>query len=274
MKKFSLLCWVPSQRNYLRLQELTLSQYELILKFILNNDNEGLEDCFEEIIRQNLLEDVNLNKFHKWFILVFLRSICISPVSVYEIKTNENKPAILDVSILEMLEKISDKNLKEKIYIDMNDIKLGFTVPCALDSKDIIFESLKTVVIKNEESVINDKEKDIIIKKMSNNLKYIIKTNLSKEYDDSNFKLIGKLDEFNIKGPSFKLTDNTLFDHLIKLYSLWLNVLHEKKYILINKIGFGLRDIISMTPLECEVYINHYKQEQKAFSKKLKTPSL
>ena len=75
---------------------------------------------------------------------------------------------------------------------------------------------------------------------MSNNLKYIIKTNLSKEYDDSNFKLIGKLDEFNIKGPSFKLTDNTLFDHLIKLYSLWLNVLHEKKYILINKIGFGL----------------------------------
>jgi len=270
MNNFSFLCWVPSKKDYFRIKELTLLQYELILKYILNNDDEGLENCFEEIIKTNLGIE-NLNKFDKWFILSFLRAVCISPVSVYRIKTKENNTAAADISILEMLEKISDKALKEKIYVETPDLRLIFTIPKNLYSKDILKECFTAALVDNKELDLKDKEKDIILSKMSNSFKQLIKSNISKEYDDSGFKLISRLEEFGIKGPHFKLTDNTLFEHVKRLYSLWSNVLHEKKYILIGKIGFSLNDIYNMTPLECDVYINHYKQEQKAISKKLKS---
>lgn len=270
MNSFNLLCWIPSKKNYFRIRELTLLQYELVLKYILNNDDEGLENCFEEIIKLNLgLKD--LNKFDKWFILSFLRAVCISPISVYKIKTKENTTAAADISILEILEKISDKYLKEKIFIETSDLKLEFTIPQNLYSKNILKECFSAAFYNNTQLNLNSKEKDIILDKMSSNFKQLIKNNISREYDDISFRLISRLEEFGIKGPYFKLTDNTLFDHVKRLYSLWSNVLQEKKYILIGKIGFSLNDIHNMTPLECEVYINHYKQEQKAISKKLKS---
>lgn len=270
MNSFSFLCWIPSKKDYFRIKELTLLQYELVLKYIINNDDEGLEKNFEEIIALNLGTN-NLNKFDKWFVLSFLRAVCISPVSVYKIKTKENNTAAADISILEMLEKISDKSLKDKITIDTPDLRLGFAVPTRLYSENILKECFTSVIINNEETSLKDSEKDIILNKMSNNFKQLIKNSISKEYDDTAFKLLSRLEEFGIKGPHFKLTDNTLFEHVKRLYSLWSNVLHEKKYILISKIGFSLNDIYNMTPLECDVYINHYKQEQKAISKKLKS---
>jgi hypothetical protein len=271
MKRFNLLCWIPSKKDYFRIKELTLLQYELILKYILNNDDEGLENCFEEIIKLNLgIRD--LNKFDKWFILSFLRAVCISPVSVYKVKTRDNTTAIADISILEMLEKISDKSFKEKIFIETSDLKLVFTIPQNFYSKNILKECFSAAYYNNTLLNLNSNEKDIILDKMSSAFKQLIKNNISKEYDDINFKLISRLEEFNIKVPYFKLTDNTLFDHVKRLYSVWSNVLQEKKYILIGKIGFSLNDIHYMTPLECEVYINHYKQEQKVISKKLKSP--
>lgn len=272
MNGFNFLCWVPSQKNYFRLKELNFYQYELILKYILNNDDEGLEKCFEEVLVNNLPDRIKLNKFDKWFILCFLRAVCISPVSVYKVKTKENNSAAADISILEMLERISDKTLKDKIFINLQDVELVFTVPHNLATSDILKESLIAAVINKEEAILNEYEKDIILNKMSNALKQLAKSNISNEFDDCNFKLLSRLEEFGIKSPSFKITDNTLFEHVKRLYSLWSNVFHEKKYILINKVGFNVKDIMDMTPLECDVYINHYKQEQKAISKKLKTP--
>ena len=271
MNGFNFLCWVPSQKNYFRLKELNFHQYELILKYILNNDDDGLVNCFDEVLINNLPDRVKLNKFDKWFILCFLRAVCISPVSVYKVKTKENNTAAADISILEMLEKISDKILKDRITINLQDAELIFTVPHSLVTQDILKESLIAAVINKDEVILKENEKDIILSKMSDALKQIAKANISNEFDDHSFKLLSRLEEFGVKSPSFRITDNTLFEHVKRLYSLWSNVFHEKKYVLINKVGFNVNDIMNMTPIECDVYINHYKQEQRAISKKLKT---
>jgi hypothetical protein len=272
MNSFNFLCWVPSQKNYFRLKELNFCQYELILKYIINNDDEGLEKCFDEVLINNLPDNVKINKFDKWFILCFLRAVCISPVSVYKVKTEENNTAAADISILEMLEKISDKTLKDRILINLQDAELVFTVPNGIATQDILKESLFAAVVNKEEVILTEKEKDIILSKMSDALKQLAKSNISNQLDDHSFKLLSRLEQFGVKSPSFRITDNTLFEHVKRLYSLWSNVFHEKKYTLINKVGFNVKDIMNMTPLECDVYINHYKQEQRAISKKLKTP--
>ena len=68
MQPFYLNCWVPSIKNYLKIQELKMSQFDILSKYIANNDNIHIANCLENIIEENL-EDKNyfteLTKFDR-----------------------------------------------------------------------------------------------------------------------------------------------------------------------------------------------------------------
>ena len=52
---FYLKCWIPSLSSYSEISELNIGQFTVLAKYMLNNDDTGINKTFENIIENNLL---------------------------------------------------------------------------------------------------------------------------------------------------------------------------------------------------------------------------
>ena len=77
---FSSKLFLPVLKQEIRYSNLNNKHYLDILKFITNNDDEGLINYFEEIIEKNIKNRVSINtlsNIEKFLILLDLRSILL-----------------------------------------------------------------------------------------------------------------------------------------------------------------------------------------------------
>jgi len=268
MSDFTLQCWVPSISSYSRVTELTMGQYTIISKFILNNDNKGLGYYFETILNNNFKDKIlykKLTKYDKWFILTFLRAVNISPTLTLKAKDLSDKECTYDIDLLNILTRGSEFIPIYKFNIEMDLI----TAKVELDN-NIFFEKDQFNFIKE----INTEKNKIELSKLQPHEKLSIKRDLDTILEIV-AKIISKKDNLNMElkliptipmlkevyEVSLSLFDNTLFDFLKLIFSPYSKGVFAKKYFLTSKIGMDMDKIDSITPLECDIYVNLYNQD-------------
>lgn len=270
MSDFSLQCWVPSLSAYERVKELSLDQYSIISKFILNNDNKGLGSYFEEVLFQNfLVKDTytKLTKYDKWFVLTFLRAVNLSSTLTLKAKDEKNKDCTYDIDLLTLLTKASDFKPIDKFQINLDLVTLEIGVENKIYSVKDNFNFIKKIIKDSKVTIIEKLDidsKNTLLNQLKENILPVVQKIIEKKesYNKQNFKLIPV--SFNLKEVyevGLTLFDNAIFDFLKLIYSPFAKGVYAKKYFLTSKLKFNLSEIERLTPLECDIYINLYNQE-------------
>lgn len=269
MKNFSLLCWVPSISNYIRLNELTFEQLSNISKFILNNDDEGLSEYFENVVKNNLLEKEIYNiltKFDKWFILTFLRANNISPSLILKATDPFDKECTYEVNLFDILTIATEFIPIFNFEIKMDILNVKIELPKTIYTKEDSLLHLSHLFFNNKETTISNlsiNEKITLFKELSVNILPVIKNIINiKEKENNKLKLLPVNTELkNIYEISLNMFDNTLFEYLKFIFLSYSKNVYLKKYFLINKIGLSMNEVHSITPFEGDIFINLYNQD-------------
>lgn len=261
---FYLKCWVPSLSSYASISEITIEQLSILSKYIINQDNSGINDNFNNIIKNNL-EDKNifklLSKYDKWFIAVFLRAVSISPIINIQTKTLSGVSCTAEYDIIKILSRLSEIPVLKIPKLETNGLKFYFKQVLNLYDDSYPFNYIEKIEYNNTLLDLNTIKLDI---EKYNNISILIKNHLfySEHIYNNLFLLENKSVNMPISPIPFRLTDNTLFAFLKSIYLPYCKVLYNKIYALIKKIGFSYNDLKNLTLLEGQIYLNSYYEEE------------
>jgi hypothetical protein len=248
-------------------------QYFNLLKFIQNQDFNNLNDYFNSIIYDLIVdknEYNNLNFIDKLIILLTLRSICIAPDIEFESKDKIKFSKKIDIySIYKQLETIQLKD-----NISYNNIAVGFNIPKELyySSFDEIIESCIEYLTIDNETIFFSELDNLAKKEYINNLPGTIFTQAKHFFDSletllNQYTLIKEDKNFKTEQINLSLFKNTGFGLLSSVFKDNLLNFYNLMYIFTNKIHASLSDYYELTPAESTLMLNLYIKEQEEIKK-------
>ena len=143
--EFNIKTRLPSGKE-VRIPELKNKDFFTILKFCENEDFEGLNNFFNEVIFKGI-EDLDI--IDKFYVLLLVRMIYVDPEIIFE---DKNKSAV-NFSIQNILEKIDlFERDYDKVY-EFNTYKIELGLPNLLyfeDLNDIYLSIIKKIQISDK----------------------------------------------------------------------------------------------------------------------------
>jgi len=261
---FYLNFYAPSLKKNLNLKELTFRQFFTLNKFITNNNQAHISQCFDDIILENLKEKeyfYQLTNFDKFIGLYLLRSSCISPE--VELKSGANTAKI---PLYPFLIKCVDKKVETNSIIIINDVELQLNLPKNLYSSntfDIIYDTIYNIKI-NKKNInlfeLKIEEKNKIIEELPAQIFTKVKSycnEIEKQYSD----LILEFKLFIDSKITINPFNNSMFEILKAFYQTDLISLYELQYILVNKLLYSAEYVDNNTLIENILLSNFYKAE-------------
>lgn len=272
MQSFYLNCWVPSKKTYVKIRELKISQYNIIAKYIANNDNIQLGNCFEDVIKKNLKEKNifnDLTKLDKWFILTFLRAASVSPSLFFVTKTKEDIEVTLEYNLYNILSELSEINLYPIDIFEQENIKIILSPSRNLYTSNLISDNIFSVQPAQDTVFYFDNlsydDKQYVATNIADNIKTLLIEHMHR-YDNQykNNLLIKTNDSLkNFTSMPLRFFDNTLFNFVRLIYLPFAKNIYKKRYTLIKTLGLSNRDIDNLTPVECDVFLGLLATETK-----------
>jgi len=274
MNKFYLNCWVPSLKNYFDIAELKMVQLEILVKYILNGDDNNIEKIFDNIIQDNLIDKSifsKLTRFDKWFILMFLRATSISSTLHYKIKDVQGNPCAASFSLFDILTDLSEIIIPPIPSLTIDDVTIDFNFSKKLTSSNVFDNIFK--ITKNQKKyypqVFNTDKRNRFFDTLASSVLPDVTEHLS--LYEQNFKNIFIIkndkqlkDFYSVK---FTMFGNTLYEFLKSIFVPYAQSFYKKKFILLSKLGIDLNSLNDLTPFECDVYINHFNSEKEGIVK-------
>lgn len=269
--KFSSKIYLPILKKEARYYHLNNSMFFDLLKFITNKDNDGLNEYFEWIISECLVEKSIVNKLsnvEKFLILLDLRSYSLGD----KLTLKGERDISIDYQISSIKNNIINKlkDLELTKTVEYNSITLFLSAPkvFTINNFDQIYRELIDK-IKIDDDIINfydltEVERDSIIDNIPANLTdEIIKfINLYQNMGNS-INIITENNKFGIEQIPLKVFDNTLFTFIKSIFNDDLINFYELQYNLISKMNISHDHFLQMTPNECKIHINFYNQDMK-----------
>ena len=267
MDDFIYQSYIPSLGKITDLYELKYSTFKSLVKTLLNNNNKQISLFFDKILDNLLVEkNLELTFFDKLYLLLTIRTICITPVLELTIPDKINKkdnPLSIDLSniITTLKDIILPHELlhTEKTY---NKIHVEYGLPVSLlteKTENSFLTTIKRIKFNNEEVDINDPN---ITELLPANIFKDCKEHFNKiekffeSYYLLNFKLPNEKIELNIS-----LADNTVLEFLKIIFKRDLLSLYEFEYYFVTKANLGSNLLHNSTPAEINVYMNLFKKE-------------
>ena len=242
-----------------------MEQLSVLSKYILNEDHVGTNNCFNEIILENL-EDKNifskLTIFDKWFILTFLRAVNISSIVYIQTTTTLQAPCNIEIDLFDVLTEFSELPLPYNLTTEIESVKFNLKMPANLYSDNIVFETLKSISIENTTVDIDIKSFNELFKNAPVYLKVLANFLTAQDLQFKNIFLIKKQENVNLQNVPLKLYDKTLFFFLRSIYLPFCKSVFNKKYRLLRHVGLSHDAIDKLTFAECEIFINQYVAEE------------
>lgn len=269
--QFSSKIFLPILKEEIRYLNLNNHNYLDILKFITNNDDEGLINYFdnillEKIINKNLV--IKLSVVEKFLILLDLRSILLGDKLQLINKENIN----IDLSISSIRDNlIKNINSIELIkYIDYNNIQLCLSTPKSFDVENID-KIYKEIIdkIKIDEDIIDfysltDEDKDHIINNLPANLAQELLEYIEFCQELSqNIDIIKGNDRIGLDSVPLRVFDKTLFMFLKNTFGNDLMGFYELQFNMMSKLNVSSDNFMKMSPAECKIFIQFYNQDMK-----------
>jgi hypothetical protein len=269
--KFTNKLYLPVIKNNVRYTSINNDHYFQIIKFILNNDDEGLNEYFEWILNEIIVEKSiipYISNIEKFLILLDNRSITIG--NILSIKSEKN--AKVDIHISSIKNKIVDNisNIELTKICSFDNFKVYLSIPKSMiiDNIDTVYmEVIDKLQIENEVilfSSLTNQEKNNIINNipasLTNDILSFVKTsqeNLTK------ISLINKNTNIGIEEVNINSYDSTLFLFLKSIFKDDLMNFYELQYNMITKMNVSNDHFMSMTPNECKLFVKFYNEEKK-----------
>jgi hypothetical protein len=273
--KFYLNCWVPSKQDYIKIEELNLRQLSILSKYLVNEDEVGINDCFNQIIMDNLEKKElfdTLDRLDKWFILSFLKSNNISPLIIIKAKTAEDKDCTVDFSLIDILTQASEYKFKFNDTLEVKNFAAQFKKPVDLYSKNILIDTVANIRLDNKNidfNILANTQRATFFNDIDKQLSDLLLAYVGLQDNQNDIYLIKNTNNLkNLFDIKLNLFDNTLFAFLKSIYFPYAQSLYLKKYTLINKIGLSLHEIDGLTPFEADIYMNILSNEEKSLAEK------
>jgi hypothetical protein len=269
--EFSSKLFLPILKEEIRYLNLNNHNYLDILKFITNNDDEGLINYFEEILKEKIKNKKVISKLtniEKFLILLDSRAVLLGDKLQLINKENIN----IDLSISSIRDNlIKNINILELInYIDYSNIQLCLSIPNSLNVENIdqvYKELIKEVKIEDENiqfSLLTEEEKDTIIGSLPANLSQELLKFVDVCQDLSEkIHIIRGNERLGIENVPLRVFDKTMFSFLKSTFGNDLMGFYELQFNMMSKLNVSSDNFMKMSPNECKIFINFYNQDMK-----------
>lgn len=221
--------------NTIHIKELLNAHYLDIVKYITNDDNDGLALCFNEIT-QELTNNAVLTCLDVFLIMLELRSVCVGNELQLQI---EGFNGLIKLSIGTIIDKLKSVNLTD--YISY--------IPKQLTGQKYEIEDF--LMIDNAD----DLPASVLID-LNKNIKQINEIT-------TKINIINKNDKAGIREIPFNLFDGTLFEVLKLIFKDNLLNYYQVMYTLSSKAHVDICTFKQMTPVESKILVSFYAEEMK-----------
>jgi len=269
--EFSSKLFLPILGEEIRYLNLNNHNYLDILKFVTNNDDEGLINYFdnilsEKIVNKNLVNELSV--VEKFLILLDLRSILLGDKLQLINKQNIN----IDLSISSikdnLIKNISSTELIK--YINYNNIQLSLSIPKSFDSENIdkIYKEIIHKIKIEDDDIdfysLTEEEKENIISNLPANLAQELLGYIEYCQEISeNIDIIKGNERIGLDSVPLRLFDKTLFMFLKNTFGNDLMGFYELQFNMMSKLNVSSDNFMKMSPAECKIFIQFYNQDMK-----------
>jgi hypothetical protein len=256
MNTFLVNSYIPTLSTYCHLAEFNNKNYIDVNKFIAGNDNVGLSDFFDNFLKEHQCN----NAFDKFFVLLYLRSICIGSSLKFKID-NETTMSLNIINILQKLINSVESPLPDYFY---KDLKIVFKLPDKLYHSNFIsflYDIIYDIKIPNsleEYKALSSINKFKIIKNLKKEIIFDIKNHIKS--NQKRFNLIDINEDIGFKNNKFSFYDNSAFFILKFFYRTNITSLYNKLYHCCQKLSLSFMDYCSLTSSETNILLAIYKK--------------
>jgi len=256
---FYLNYFAPTLQKNLHLKEINFLQYKTLNKFLINNNNLHIQEYFDTILKECLVEDVELTNFDKFCALFLLRCTCISPEIEFYVGTTTKK-----ASLMNFLKKCLDFNIEfsKKIKID-ESIEVVLNLPKSFvfeTTFDALYETISEVFYNGKRLIYNSNAElmEVLPADILTHLKDYSK-NLDKEFKNLVLDVgVREKDQFSVS--PFNLS---MFEVLRALFNSNFRNILELQYLLVSKCRYNPDYVDKNTLMENLILANIYEDEVK-----------
>jgi len=271
--QFSIKTRLPSGRT-VRIPELKNKHLFILLKFCENEDLEGLNNFFNEVIFTGL-EDLDI--IDKFYAVLLVRMIYVYPEIIFEDKDRKT----INFNIENILEKIDlfERDYDKVYNLDKFVIELGLPNLLYFENLNDVYLSIIKKIKLGEKIIkfntLSTSEKEIILSNIPNSVFSIIKSYSNQLSTNlNNFVIIEKNVNFNLDEINLNVLSNGIISFILGIYSSGLSNFFEMLYIFTSKLGFTSHDFLELTPLDSRVLLNIYKKEMSEKEEELKKQNI
>lgn len=270
--EFTTKIYLPILKQTIRFKNLNNSHYFNILKFITNNDEEGLNDYFENLILDLIIDKSifsDLSNLEKFLILLEMRSSSVGD----SLQITGNNSSKIDLSIISIKNTIQNKvnelNLTKNLKCNNNyNVFLSIPKTFLIDDIDKMYTEIIDKIEIQDETLkffnLTSTEKELIINNIPATISVDILSFIKKiQSSIGDINIITGNEKFGLETIKLSVFDKTMFLFLKSIFTDDLYNYYELQYSLSNKMNVSYDHFMKMSPNECKLFINFYNKEMK-----------
>lgn len=197
--------------------------------------------------------------------------MCISQTFDYEsivTKDNEKVKQTQKLDLYDILDKVTNHKASCSASFNVDDrYKISLGLPKGLYIQDI--DTLIVDVIDGIEllgKVYNMRdltavEKTAILDELPGDVLTMITNHIRGLDHDYKIRVFDRVTTGDLSEIELKLFDNSLFEFIKAMFNCNLQEQYYIRYIMVKRLGFSLRDVDEITPIDTQNYINLYREE-------------
>jgi hypothetical protein len=263
--------FLPILKQNIRYQNITNKNYFDIIRFITNNDDEGLNEYFEWLLYDIIVDKEivkKLTNIEKFLILLDNRANTIG--NTLQIKNDKNAKIELSIIVIknDIIKNLNYLNLIKVVNSEKYTVELSLPKTLIIENIDEIYKQIFNKIKIGEDeiqfSLLTDQEKLDIINIMPADISAEMMDFIKKTKEDlTKIKIITENTKVGLENIDLNSYDSTLFMFLKSIFKDSLINFYELQYSLITKMSVSYDQFIKMTPNECKLYIKLYNDEKR-----------
>lgn len=271
---FTFQTYLPTQKRYLRFTQFSGSDHLTLGKYIQNNDIDCVLKEFEKLINNCCVESLDITKLSNidlFCMLLNLRIMCISQTFDFEsvvTKENEKVKSKQKLDLYDILDKVTNHHVEYIKDVDVEGkYKISLGIPKGFQVDDIntlivdVIDNIELMGMKYDMSNLTVDEKTQILDELPGDVLTLISTHIKQLDEQYKIKVFENVQTGNLSEIHLKLFDNSLFEFIKAMYNCNLQEQYYIRYIMVKRMGFTLRDVEDITPIDTQNYINLFREE-------------
>jgi len=274
IQKFTFKTYIPTQSRYIRLRPIPGDVYFSIGKYIQNNDDQSVINTFRQVFDTYCEDDIQIEKtsvVDLFCMLLNMRIMSVSQTFDFEGTThngNEKVKQTQKLDLYDILDKVTNHPTNTLKTIDVNEnCTIKMCMPKGLINNDIetlIVDVIDSVKILGKEYDMTDlpvEDKMSVLDAMPGDVLSLISRHVQQVDHEYRIKVFDRYDVGDLAKIELKLFDNSLFEFIKAMYNCNLQEQYYIRYIMVKRLGFTLKDVEEITPIDTTNYINLYREE-------------